>query len=926
MLGLGTLARTVFGNTNDRKVKSAQKTVDAVNALEPEFEALSDDALRAKTDEFRNRISDGASLDDILPEAFAVVREASKRALGLRPFDVQIIGGLVLHQGNISEMKTGEGKTLVATMPVYLNAMEQKGVHVVTVNDYLARRDAEWMGAVYKFLGLTVGVIVPNMDDVDRKAAYACDVTYATNNELGFDYLRDNMKFRLEDMAQRGHRFAIVDEVDSILIDEARTPLIISGPVEDQADMYVSIDKLIPELSEDHYEIDEKMRTVALNDEGNEAIEALLLDAQLMDEGTTMYDPQNISHVHHVNQALRAHKLFQRDRDYIVKDNKVIIIDEFTGRMMEGRRYGDGLHQALEAKEGAEIQPENQTMASVTFQNYFRLYDKLAGMTGTALTEAGEFMEIYGLDVVEVPTNVVIARKDEDDQVFRTGPERDNAIVEAIKEGQERGQPILVGTTSIEKSEMLAAALKEAHVPHKVLNARFHEQEAGIISQAGQPGAVTIATNMAGRGTDIKLGGNAEFRILEETAGIEEEAEIRRITERIEAEVEAGRQKALSAGGLWVIGSERHESRRIDNQLRGRSGRQGDPGRTSFYLSLQDDLMRRFGSDRIDGMLQKLGLEEGEAIIHPWVNKAIQKAQGKVETFHFDARKNILKYDDVMNDQRKAIFEQRREFMEADDLSESISDMREQVIDDIVSTHMPAKAYADQWDTEGLQEAVAEQLGLAAPVAEWAAEEGVDDEAVRERLYEATAAAFAEKEEKIGSEDMRSVEKQLLLQTLDQHWRDHLVMLEHLRSVIGLRGYAQKDPLNEYKSEAFTLFNGLLNQLRADVTRTLGNIRPMTQEEMDERERHMVELNARMQAQMDAQAQAQAAAEAVGAAALAGNEEAVRRSAQAHQVASAQNAAELDPEDPSTWGKVGRNAPCPCGSGKKFKQCHGSLT
>ncbi|MEM1299559.1 MAG: preprotein translocase subunit SecA [Pseudomonadota bacterium] len=924
MAGLGGgLLRKIFGNTNDRKVKGMRKTVDAVNALEPEMQALSDEALRAKTEEFRGRVAQGETLDALLPEAFAVVREASVRALGLRPFDVQIIGGQVLHEGNISEMKTGEGKTLVATMPVYLNSLEQKGVHVVTVNDYLARRDAEWMGAIYEFLGLTVGVIVPNMDDDERKAAYACDVTYATNNELGFDYLRDNMKFRLEDMAQRGHRFAIVDEVDSILIDEARTPLIISGPVEDQADLYISIDKLIPQLNEEHYDIDEKMRTVALNEEGNEVIEAMLLDSGLIDDGSTLYDPQNVSHVHHVNQALRAHKLFQKDRDYIVKGGRVIIIDEFTGRMMEGRRYGDGLHQALEAKEGADIQPENVTMASVTFQNYFRLYDKLAGMTGTALTEAGEFMEIYGLDVIEVPTNLPIARDDEDDQVFRTGPERDGAILEAIKDGQKRGQPILVGTTSIEKSEMLAAALKGAHVPHQVLNARFHEQEAGIIAQAGVPGAVTIATNMAGRGTDIKLGGNAEFRVAEETASTEDEGEIRRITERIEAEVEAGRQKALNAGGLWVIGSERHESRRIDNQLRGRSGRQGDPGRTSFFLSLQDDLMRRFGSDRIDGMLQKLGLEEGEAIIHPWVNKAIEKAQGKVETFHFDARKNILKFDDVMNDQRKAIFEQRREFMEADDLSESISDMRQQVIDDLVAAHMPENAYADQWDTEGLQQAVGDGLGLALPVAEWAAEEGVDDEAIRDRLYDATDAAMAEKEEKIGAEDMRNVEKQLLLQVLDQHWREHLVMLEHLRSVIGLRGYAQKDPLNEYKSEAFQLFNGLLNQLRTDVTRTLGHIRPMTQEEMEERERQMMEMEAQMEAQMRAQAEAQAAAAAVGAAALAGHEEDVKASARAHQQASAIAVAEIDPDDPSTWGKVGRNAPCPCGSGKKYKHCHG---
>ncbi len=669
MLGFDSIARKVFGTANDRKVKGAQKTVDAVNALEPQMEALRDDELAAKTGELRDRLANGATLDELLPEAFAVVREAAKRTLGMRPFDVQIIGGLILHEGKIAEMKTGEGKTLVATMPVYLNALEGKGVHVVTVNDYLARRDAEWMGAIYRFLGMTVGVIVPGLDDAARRAAYACDVTYGTNNELGFDYLRDNMKYELAQMTQRGHRFAIVDEVDSILIDEARTPLIISGPLQDQSEMYIAVDKVIPELEHDHYDIDEKQRSVVLTEDGNEFIEQKLIKYGLMEEGSSLYDPQNVSHVHHVNQALRAHKLFQRDKDYIVKSDKVIIIDEFTGRMMDGRRYGDGLHQALEAKEHVKIEPENQTLASVTFQNYFRLYDKLAGMTGTALTEAAEFMDIYGLDVVEIPTNLPVVRQDDDDQVFRTGAEKDGAVVEAIRDGQKRGQPILVGTTSIEKSELLSALLKKAGVEHSVLNARYHEQEAHIVAQAGHPGRVTIATNMAGRGTDIKLGGNAEFRIADETQGLEGEAlaEARR---RIEAEVEEGRQKALAAGGLWVLATERHESRRIDNQLRGRSGRQGDPGRSSFFLSLQDDLMRIFGSDRIDGMLQRLGLEEGEAIVHPWVNKAIEKAQGKVEARNFDIRKNLLKFDDVMNDQRKAIFSQRREFMEAADLSE----------------------------------------------------------------------------------------------------------------------------------------------------------------------------------------------------------------------------------------------------------------
>ena len=928
MLGLGSIAKKLFGTTNDRKVKAAQRTVDAVNALEPEFSALSDDALRAKTVEFRGRLEQGESLDALLPEAFAAVREASKRSLGMRPFDVQIVGGLILHQGSISEMKTGEGKTLVATLPVYLNALEGKGVHVVTVNDYLAKRDAEWMGAVYNFLGMSVGVVIPGMDDAERKAAYGCDITYATNNELGFDYLRDNMKFRLDDMAQRGHRFAIVDEVDSILIDEARTPLVISGPVEDQTELYVSVDQIIPAVvaEPENFELDEKQRTVVLTEEGNEAAEQMLKERGLIEEDGSLYDPQNVSKVHHVNQGLRAHTLFTKDKDYIVKSDKVIIIDEFTGRMMEGRRYGDGLHQALEAKERVSIQAENVTMASVTFQNYFRLYDKLAGMTGTALTEAAEFMDIYGLDVVEVPTNLPIARVDEDDQVFRTGREKDAAIVEAIKDGQSRGQPMLVGTTSIEKSEELSAELTKAGVAHKVLNARHHEQEAGIVAQAGVPGAVTIATNMAGRGTDIKLGGNAEFRIAQETAGITDESHREELIARINSEVAAGRQKALDAGGLWVLATERHESRRIDNQLRGRSGRQGDPGQSSFYLSLQDDLMRIFGSDRIDGMLQRLGLEDGEAIVHPWVNKAIEKAQGKVEARNFDIRKNLLKFDDVMNDQRKAIFEQRREFMEADDLSESIRDMRHQVIDDLVDKHIPKNAYADQWDTEGLQQSATEHLGHEFPAIEWANEEGVDDEAIRERLQNATDTLYAEKEEKIGADDLRNVEKQLLLQVLDHHWREHLVMLEHLRSVIGLRGYAQRDPLNEYKSEAFQLFEGLLNQLRVDVTKQLGFMRPMTAEEQAEQQRQMEELQARMEEQMRVQAAVEAQAQAVGAAALAGPPEETPPVRQMMTVESATAVAEIDPDDPSTWGKVGRNAPCPCGSGKKYKHCHGALT
>ncbi|HUF86499.1 MAG TPA: preprotein translocase subunit SecA [Thermohalobaculum sp.] len=922
MLGLDSLAKKVFGTANDRKIRASMRTVEAVNALEPAMKALTDAQLRARTAEFRERLAQGATLDDILPEVFATVREAARRALGLRPFDVQIVGALVLHQGNIAEMKTGEGKTLVATLPVYLNALTGKGVHVVTVNDYLARRDTEWMGKVYHFLGMTTGVIVPGLDDNGRRAAYACDITYGTNNEFGFDYLRDNMKYRLEDMVQRGHHYGIVDEVDSILIDEARTPLIISGPIDDQSDLYVKIDEVIRELDDPaYYEIDEKQRTVTLSDEGNEVVEQKLIERGLLPEGGSLYDPTSITQVHHVNQALRAHRLFARDKDYIVKSDKVIIIDEFTGRMMEGRRYSEGLHQALEAKEGVTIQPENVTLASITFQNYFRLYRKLAGMTGTALTEADEFMSIYGLDVVEVPTNMPLIRVDDHDQVFRTVEEKLGAIVEAIQDGRARGQPILVGTTSIEKSEQLAARLKNLKVPHNVLNARYHEQEAQIIADAGVPGAVTIATNMAGRGTDIQLGGNVEMRVLDETKDIEDGERIAGIRARIEAELAEAKRQVIEAGGLWVIGTERHESRRVDNQLRGRSGRQGDPGRSTFYLSLQDDLMRIFGSDRLDSMLQRLGLEQGEAIIHPWVNKAIERAQGKVEARNFDIRKNLLKFDDVMNDQRKAIFEQRRDIMAAEDLFETVRDMRHAVIDELVARYIPKRAYADQWETGELEEAVQATLGLALPVRAWAEEEGVDDEQIRERLYEATDTAYAEKEAAIdaqnGAGTIRRIEKSLLLQILDQHWREHLVRLDHLRSVIGFRGYAQRDPLNEYKSEAFALFEGLLSQLRTDVTRQLGVLRPMTPEEIEERQRLIAEAQARMQARADAAMREKVEAEAVA-----------QRPAPAVALGAGGGTAtaELDAANPETWGKVGRNAPCPCGSGRKYKHCHGRLS
>jgi preprotein translocase subunit SecA len=905
MLGFGTLAKKVFGTANDRKIKATRPIVEKINALEPEFEKLSDDDLKARTEDLARRAKGGESLDDILPEAFANCREAGKRALGLRAFDVQLMGGIFLHQGNISEMKTGEGKTLVATFPAYLNALTGKGVHIVTVNDYLARRDSEWMGKVYGALGLTCGVVYPQQDEDEKQQAYACDITYTTNNELGFDYLRDNMKSELSDMKQRGHNFAIVDEVDSILIDEARTPLIISGPAQDRSDLYVAIDKVIPELTEDHYELDEKTRGVTYTDEGNEFLEQRLLAAGLLPEGQSLYDPESTTVVHHVNQGLRAHKLFTRDKDYIVRDGQVVLIDEFTGRMMHGRRLSEGLHQAIEAKEGCEIQPENVTMASVTFQNYFRLYDKLSGMTGTALTEADEFMEIYGLGVVEVPTNKPIDRADDDDAVYRTAKEKFDAIVETIKEANAKGQPILVGTTSIEKSEYLSQLLTEAGVAHNVLNARQHEQEAQIIADAGKLGAVTIATNMAGRGTDIKLGGNVDFQIMQAIEA-DPEGDPEAIRERIEAEHQADEEAVKKAGGLFVLATERHESRRIDNQLRGRSGRQGDPGRSAFFLSLEDDLMRIFGSDRLDKMLSGLGMKEGEAIVHPWVNKSLERAQAKVEGRNFDIRKQLLKFDDVMNDQRKVIFGQRREIMEAQDLSEIVRDMREQVIDDMVDTHMPPKTYADQWDTEGLYAEVIAKLGIDVPVMEWAEEDGADNDVIRERLEEAADKHMADKAEAFGHDAMRNIEKQILLQTIDTKWREHLVTLEHLRSVVGFRGYAQRDPLNEYKTESFQLFEGLLDGLRTDVTQKLSQIRPMTE---DEQKQMMAQLQ-----EQQKQLQAAASRENAGP-------------ARAVPAAAAGTAAHdgFDESDPATWGNPGRNEPCPCGSGKKFKHCHGRL-
>ncbi|MEM9471377.1 MAG: preprotein translocase subunit SecA [Pseudomonadota bacterium] len=907
MFGLGSIAAKVFGSSNDRKVKKYQSRVDAINALEPELAALSDDDLRARTETFRQQYTDGTSLDDLLVPAFATVREASKRALGLRHFDVQLIGGMVLNDNSIAEMRTGEGKTLVATLPVYLNAISGKAVHVVTVNDYLAQRDAAWMGKVYEFLGLRVGVIVHGLEDDERRDQYACDVTYATNNELGFDYLRDNMKYAVEDMVQRGHYYSIVDEVDSILIDEARTPLIISGALEDRSELYNDIDSIMPKLVEEDYEIDEKTKTVTLTETGNEHIEQLLQEAGLMSEGS-LYDVENVALVHHVNQSLRAHKVFVKDRDYIVKDNEVVIIDEFTGRMMPGRRYSEGQHQAIEAKEHVRIQPENQTLASITFQNYFRLYEKLAGMTGTAATEADEFLDIYKLDVVEVPTNVPVQRVDEDDEVYRSVREKFDAIVVAVKDARERGQPVLVGTTSIDKSEYLSQHLNELGIPHNVLNARYHEQEAQIISQAGVPGAVTIATNMAGRGTDIQLGGNAEMRIENELGDMAEGNKRDTAVEKINAEIAEHKQKALEAGGLFVIATERHESRRIDNQLRGRSGRQGDPGRSRFYLSLEDDLMRIFGSERMDSMLQKLGLEEGEAIVHPWINKALEKAQQKVEARNFDARKNILKFDDVMNDQRKVIFEQRIDIMNGNEISGTVDDMRHEVVDTTVVEFIPPSAYPEQWRSTDLREKLRDVVAIDFPIEDWADEEGIADEEIRERVTEAADKLYAEKREKYGSEIMEYIEKEVLLRSLDQLWREHIITLEHLRQAVQLRGYGQRDPLNEYKTEGFTLFEQMIVRLRAVVTGQLLRVE-VSQNGADDMFPDDEELPAMFIEDFDEH----------------GNELPPGTVLSAAVSPSPDQPDGFNVEDPETWGPVGRNQACPCGSGKKFKHCHGAF-
>ena len=913
------IAKAIFGSANDRQIKKYQPKVDAINALEPQMAKLSDAELKAKTDEFKAELAKGRKLEDLLVPAFAVVREASRRVLGMRHFDVQLIGGMVLNERSIAEMRTGEGKTLVATLPVYLNALEGKGVHVVTVNDYLARRDSQWMGQIYNFLGLSTGIIVHGLSDAERRQSYAADVTYGTNNEFGFDYLRDNMKYARNQMAQRGHAYAIVDEVDSILIDEARTPLIISGPTEDRSELYLAVDDIMKGIVEGDFDHDEKQRSITFTESGTEKLEGLFRDAGLL-KGEGLYDIENVNLVHHANSALRAHKMFSKDKDYIVRNDEVVIIDEFTGRMMPGRRYSEGLHQALEAKERVKIQPENQTLASITFQNYFRLYKKLAGMTGTAATEAEEFANIYGLNVITVPTNVEIKRLDEDDAIFRTADEKFSEIADLIIDCQKRGQPVLVGTTSIEKSEMLADLLKKKGIGNmQVLNARYHEQEAHIIADAGVPGAVTIATNMAGRGTDIQLGGNLEMRIEKEATGlegVERDIKIGKIKEQIARD----KEKALAAGGLMVIGTERHESRRIDNQLRGRSGRQGDPGHSKFFLSLQDDLMRIFPVESMDSMLGKLGLEQGESITHPWVTKAIERAQGRVEARNFDIRKNILKYDDVMNDQRKVIFEQRLELMDKEDVQETIQDMRHDVVDAVIARSIPERAYPEQWRMDQLNEELKTQLNLVIDTTDWTHEEGIDVEIVRERLVKAADEAAAAKVAKYTPEIMRQVEKSLLLQAIDQLWRDHLVTLDHLSKVVGWRGLAQRDPLNEYKQEAYELFQKLLTDMRELVIKQLSFV----EVQMRAPEPPQVPDMSRVSEIHIDPTTGENDAESQVSGTIGG------RLAAAGPLADGDNDVldadpRLRPIDPKLLVGVQRNAPCPCGSGKKFQHCHGSF-
>ena len=865
MPGLNSILNSIFGSSNERKLKKYKDQVHAINELEEKYEKFSNEELKDKTFEFKELLKNKTKIEDITNDAFAIVREAAKRTLGQRHYDVQILGGLVLNKGNITEMKTGEGKTLVATLPAYLNALTGKGVHVITVNDYLAKRDAEWMGQIYNFLGMTVGTVTSELNEDDKKAAYQADITYGTNNEFGFDYLRDNMKYNVDQLSQRGHYFAIVDEVDSILIDEARTPLIISGQVEDKTELYNKINKVIPKIEDNHYEIDEKSKNVMLSDEGNDFLDKILPGLGLMKDNSSVYDMENVNLIHHINQALKAHKIFNKDTDYLVKDNQVIIIDEFTGRMMEGRRFSDGLHQALEAKERVAIQPENRTMASITFQNYFRLYEKLSGMTGTASTEAEEFMDIYNLDVIAIPPNISISRKDLDDEIYRTSSEKYEAILDSIVNANKKGQPVLVGTTSIEKSEYLSKLLKNKKIKHNVLNAKYHEKESEIIADAGKYGSVTIATNMAGRGTDIQLGGSNES---------EEE-----------------KNKSLNSGGLFVIGTERHESRRVDNQLRGRSGRQGDPGKSKFYLSLDDDLMRIFGSDRLDMVLKKLGLEEGESIVHPWINTALERAQKKVESRNFEIRKTLLKFDNVMNDQRKVIFEQRLDLLQKSDVSETIHEMRHDLILDIIQENIPEKSFIDDWDIETIQKELKRIFNDSSPIEEWIKDPEIDEEILEKKLNDFFDNKYEEKVESFGKEITPSLEKSILMQVIDQNWTDHLSQLEDLRQIVGIRGYGQRDPLNEYKSESFLLFETLLNKFREDTTRTLFHIKMVSQEAIKKLEENSNESIDRNHPQL--------------------KEKKINT--------------EFDRNDPKTWGKIGRNEKCPCGSGKKYKNCHGRL-
>ena len=909
----GGFAKSLFGSSNERYVKSLNPIVAKIAAFEPQLQAMDDATLGQQTVLFRERLANGETLDSLLPEAFATVREAARRVLGQRHYDVQMVGGIVLHRGEIAEMRTGEGKTLVATLATYLNALPGDGVHVITVNDYLAARDAGWMGQVYRFLGLTVGVIVPNLTDEQRRDAYAADITYGTNNEFGFDYLRDNMKYDRESMVQRPFAMAIVDEVDSVLIDEARTPLIISGPTDDRSELYMGVDAIVKQLDPVDYEKDEKQKTVVLTEDGTEKVERMLEDAGLL-VGANLYDFENTQVVHHLNQAMRANIMFKGDTDYIVKDGKVIIIDEFTGRMMDGRRWSDGLHQAVEAKEGVQIEPENQTMASITFQNYFRMYPKLSGMTGTAATEAAEFYDIYKMNVVTIPTNVPVQRVDEEDEFYKNTHDKFRAIAKKIRDHAVNGQPVLVGTVSIEKSELLSEFLNQEGVDHSVLNARHHEMEAHIVAQAGRLGAVTIATNMAGRGTDIQLGGNLEFRVNDELSAMPEGPEKEQAIDEIRREIAAEKQKVLEAGGLFVLGTERHESRRIDNQLRGRSGRQGDPGLSRFYLSLDDDLLRIFGPDTLFAKMMRNNIEDGEAIGSKWLSKAIETAQKKVEARNYDIRKQVVEYDDVMNDQRKVIYEQRADIMDADTVGEVVTDMRAETVNALVGEACPPNSYPEQWDVEGMKVKLDEILNLQPPVDEWLKEDAIDPEVVTERVQAEADGLIAQKAGELDPETWTQIEKSILLQNLDHHWKEHLSTLDALRQVVHLRAYAQKTPINEYKQEAFSLFQRMLDNIREDVTRTIAHAQFQFQQAPD-----LPELPDFITSHFDP---------------FTGEDDTRDFDAgtlgliqtQLPPLSIPQPSAGDIGEDPDSWrGVVSRNAACPCGSGRKYKHCHGAV-